>query len=153
MQLFRRVRRFRIKILSFTHLGMYIKVNHAFKAKEEAFRGSFCAKVGDGLFSAHLTLQKLDRDESRFLMKIFQNLVPNSNLRRLSAQLNIFHSNRDFACSLLVKNPMEFQWFWSPFAHFPSVTHRETLSPAGPGSTQEILSPCGAPPPHSNQSY
>ena len=46
-----------------------MKVNHVFKAKKETFRGSFCAKVENGPFFAHLTLQNLDRDESRFLMK------------------------------------------------------------------------------------
>ena len=82
---------------------MYFKVNHAFKAKTEAFRERFCAKVGNDLIFAHLTLRKLGRDENRFSMIFFQNLVPNPNLNALQAERNIFHSNRDFAFSLLVE--------------------------------------------------
>ena len=42
---FRRGRRFRIEILSFSNFGMYFKVNHAFKAKKEAFRDRNPRKV------------------------------------------------------------------------------------------------------------
>ena len=100
---------FASKFHHFSNFGMYFKVNHAFKAKTEAFRESFCAEVENDLIFAHLTLRKLGRDENRFSMKIFQNLVPNPDFKGLSAQLNIFHSNRDFACSLLVNDLMAFQ--------------------------------------------
>ena len=68
---------FASKFHHFSNFGMYFKVNHAFKAKTEAFRESFCAKVENDLIFAHLTLRKLGRDDNRFSMKNFQNLVPN----------------------------------------------------------------------------
>ena len=70
---------FASKFHHFSNFGMYFKVNHAFKAKTEAFREGFCAQVGNVIIFAHLTLQILGRDEIRFSMKIFQNLVPNWN--------------------------------------------------------------------------
>ena len=75
------------KFCHFLKFKTYFKVNHAFKAKKEAFRERNSQKVKNDPFLLHLTLRFLDRDESRFLMKIFQNLVPNSNLRPLLAQL------------------------------------------------------------------
>ena len=125
-----------------------MKVNHAFKAKKEAFREHFCAKVKKWPFWHHLTLRNPERDENGFWKKILPNLMPNPGFSGSWAQVNIFASGRDFACSLLSINLMEFQWFWSPFGHFPSVPYRGQTLPAGPGSTQEILIPCaGAAPP------
>ena len=86
-----------------------MKVDHAFKAKMEAFRERFCAKVENELFFAHLTLRILDRDESRFPMMFLPNLVPNSDLNILLAGMESSASSRDFACSLLSINLMEFQ--------------------------------------------
>ena len=75
----------------------------------------------NGPFWAHLTLQILDRDENHFLMNIFQNLVPNSNLRPLLAELKF---------------------------HAPAFRTEKHFPPAGPASTQEILIPCaGVAPP------
>ena len=60
------------KFCHFSHLSSKMKVNHAFKAKKEAFRERFCAKVENDSILLHLTLQNLERDESQFLMKIFK---------------------------------------------------------------------------------
>ena len=49
-----------------------MEVNHAFKAKKEAFRECFCAKVENGQFLDHLTLQNLERDENRFPIQAFK---------------------------------------------------------------------------------
>jgi len=54
-----------------------MKVNHAFKAKMEAFRESFCAKMKNGPFFVHLTLRNPDRGENRFPTKSFPDLMPN----------------------------------------------------------------------------
>ena len=98
-----------------------MKVNHAFKAKKEAFRERNLRKVKNGPFWAHLTLQILDRDENHFLINFFQNLVPNSNLHSISAELEI---------------------------HAPALRTERHHPPAGPASTQEILIPCaGVAPP------
>ena len=70
---------FASKFRHFSNLGMYFKVNHVFKAKKEAFRESFYAKVENDIIFAHLTLRNLGRDENRFSMKFFESLVPNSN--------------------------------------------------------------------------
>ena len=102
-----------------------MKVNHAIKAKKETFRERNLRKVENVPFWAHLNLQILDRDENHFLMNIFQNLVPNSNLRALSAELKV---------------------------HAPAFRTERHHPPAGPASTQEILIPCaGVAPPHSNK--
>ena len=112
---------FASKFCHFSHLSSKMKVNHAFKAKKEAFRERNLRKVENGPFWAHLTLQILDRDENHFLMNIFQNLVPNSNLRALLAELKF---------------------------HDPAFLTERHHPPAGPGSTQEILIPCaGVAPP------
>ena len=70
---------FASKFCHFSNLGMYFKVINLFKAKKEAFRERNPQKVKNDSILLHLTLRFLDRDESRFSMKIFQNLVPNSN--------------------------------------------------------------------------
>ena len=61
----------------FLNLSSKIKVNHAFKAKMEAFRELFCAKVKNGPFWDHLTLRNPERDENGFWKKILPNLMPN----------------------------------------------------------------------------
>ena len=111
----------------FSHLSTKLKVNHAFKAKKEAFREQNLRKMENWPFWAHLTLQILDRDENHFLMNIFQNLVPNSNLRPLLAELKF---------------------------HAPALRTEKHFPPAGPASTQEILIPCaGVAPPLQSRSY
>ena len=97
------------KFCHFPNLGMYFKVIQLFKAKKEAFRERNSQKVKNDPILLHLTLQKLDRDESRFLIKGFKNLVPNSDSKGLLAPPDCSASNRDFTCSLLVENLMEFQ--------------------------------------------
>ena len=59
---------FASKFCHFSHLSSKLKVNHAFKAKKEAFRERNLRKVENEPFLAHLTLQILDRDENLFLM-------------------------------------------------------------------------------------
>ena len=66
---------FASKFRHFPHLSSKMKVNHAFKAKKEAFRERNPRKVKKGQFWAHLTLQILDRDENHYLMNIFQNIL------------------------------------------------------------------------------
>ena len=64
----------------FCHFSLFtrqMKVNHAFKAKTEAFRELFCAKVKNGPFWDHLTLRNPERDENGFWKKILPNLMPN----------------------------------------------------------------------------
>ena len=55
----------------------YFKAINLFKAKKEAFRERKSQKVKNDSILLHLTLRFVDRDESRFLMIFFQNLVPN----------------------------------------------------------------------------
>ena len=65
------------KFCHFSHFTRKMKVNHAFKAKMEAFREHFCAKVEKLPFWDHLTLRNPDRDENGFWKKILPNLMPN----------------------------------------------------------------------------
>ena len=65
------------KFCHFSQLPSKIKVNHAFKAKTEAFRELFCAKVKKGPFCDHFTLRNPERDENGFWKKILPNLMPN----------------------------------------------------------------------------
>ena len=86
-----------------------MKVINLFKAKKEAFRDKSSPKVKIDSILLHLTLRFLDRDENGFLAS--SSLKPCANQRFLVhfAIADFFHSNRDFTCSLLVKNLMEFQ--------------------------------------------
>ena len=65
------------KFCLFSHFTRKMKVNHAFKAKKEAFREHFCAKVEKLPFRDHLTLRNPERDENGFWKKILPNLMPN----------------------------------------------------------------------------
>ena len=69
------------KFCPFLHFTRKMKVNHAFKAKMEAFREHFCAKVEKLPFWDHLTLRNPDRDENGFWKKILPNLMPNPGMK------------------------------------------------------------------------
>ena len=118
-----------------------MKVNYAFKSKKEAFRERNSQKVKNDPFLLHLTLRFLDRDESRFLMKNFQNLVPNSSPSAISAQL-IFPLKQGFHIFTFIYKRNEISMIWSPFAHFSSVTNGETPSSSRPrlhaGNSQPV---------------
>ena len=62
---------FASKFCPFPHLSSEMKVNHAFKAKKEAFRERISSKVKKGPFFDHLTLRNPDRDENNFFDVIF----------------------------------------------------------------------------------
>ena len=68
---------FASKFRHFLKIKTYFKVNHAFKAKKEAFRDKSSPKVKNDPFLLHLTLRFLDRDENGFLAVSRPNLVPN----------------------------------------------------------------------------
>ena len=86
-----------------------MKVIHAFKAKMEAFRDKSSPKMKNITFLLHLTLNFLDRDENGFLASSTPKPCANQCFYLHFARKSFVHSNRDFTCSLLVKNPMEFQ--------------------------------------------
>ena len=67
LQLFRRVRRFRIIFCHSSHLGMSMKANNAFKAKNGSVSWQKFAKSENDPFLFHLTPNFLDRDENGFL--------------------------------------------------------------------------------------
>ena len=137
---------------SFSTFPSRMKVINLFKAKKVTFRERKSSKVENGPFWLHLTPNFLERDENRFFAFANLNLVPNPSLKGHFARRRSSNTNRDFACSLLVKNLMEFWWFWSPFGHFSSVPHVRTYrgqtGPAGPGPHAGNSHPaCGLRPP------
>ena len=99
---------FASKLCHFSHLSSKLKVNHAFKAKKEAFRERKTQKVENDTFLLHLTLHFLARDENGFLAS--SSLKPCANQCFLVhfARPDICKLNKIFTFSLLVKNLMEF---------------------------------------------
>ena len=86
-----------------------MKVIQLFKARMEAFRDKSSPNVENGSILLHLTLRFLDRDENGFLASSSPKPCANQRFRGHFAKADFFHSNRDFTCSLLVKNLMELQ--------------------------------------------
>ena len=136
-----------------------MKVIQLFKAKMEAFRERKSSKVENVPFWLHLDPNFLERDENRFLTFCIPKPCANQCFWGHSVQRWFFNTNRDFACSLLVKNLMEFQWIWSPFGPFLGVTNERTdertngrtedrAAQPAPPSRRTILSPwTGSAPP------
>ena len=128
-----------------------MKVINLFKAKMEAFRERKSSKVENGPFWLHLDPNFLERDETRFFTFPIPKPCANQCFSIHSVQRKSSNTNRDFACSLLVKNVMEFWWFWSPFGPFlerDGRTDGGQTGPAGPGPHAGNSHPaCGLRPP------
>ena len=105
---FRRVRRFRIKILSFFELRNVFQSYSAFQSKKGNVSWQKFAKSEKWSKFPPFGLCFSGRDENRFLASSTPEPCANQCFLVHFARPDIFHSNRDFACSLLVKNLMVF---------------------------------------------
>ena len=96
------------KFSHFPHLSK-LEVNHASKAKKEAFRERNSQKVKNDSILLHLTLRFLDRDENCFLASSSPKPCANQRFRGRFALAGLCKPNKIFIVSIVVINLIEIQ--------------------------------------------
>ena len=152
---FRRVRRFRIKISSLFENQNVFQSYSAFQSKNGSVSWKKSAKSEKWPKFPPFGLCFCDSDENGFLASSSPKPCANQCFLVHSAIPDSGPSSRDFTCSLLVKNLMEFQWFWGPFGPFLRVTNertneRRTDRPRQAPPRAVNSQPVKGPAPHSN---